>query len=78
MLKLELVKETADATDIFKVYEDDNFIAEVEFFYDFGETLCEIEVLNGSLTEEQEVLIFEDGCVVYRSVHARDQFSEEA
>lgn len=70
MLKLELVKETADETEIFKVYEDDNFIAEVEFFYDFGETLCDIEVLNGSLTEEQEVLIFEDGCVVYISEEA--------
>ena len=70
MLKLELVKETADATDIFKVYEDDNFIAEVEFFYDFGETFCEIEVLNGSLTQEQEELIFEDGCVVYISEEA--------
>ena len=70
MLKLEFVKETADATEIFKVYGDDNFIAEVEFFYDFGETLCEIEVLNGSLTQEQEELIFEDGCVVYISEEA--------
>lgn len=67
MLVLKFVREASKTSEIFTVFDDawNKIVATVELCYDWGDTLCDVVVLQGNLTEKEIELIYEDGCVKF-------------
>ena len=67
MLILKFVREASKTSDILTVVDDawNKIVATVELCYDWGDTLCDVVVLEGNLTEKEIELIYEDGCVKF-------------
>ena len=67
MLVLKFVREASKTSEIFTVFDDawNKIVATVELCYDWGDTLCDVVVLEGNLTKEEIELIYEDGCVKF-------------
>ena len=67
MLVLKFVKEASKTSEIFTVFDDvlNKDIATAELCYDMGDTLCDVVVLEGNLTDDEIELIYEDGCVMF-------------
>lgn len=67
MLVLKFVREASKTSEIFTVFDDawNKEVATVELCYDWGDTLCDVIILEGNLTKEEIELIYEDGCVKF-------------
>ena len=70
MLYVGIVKETSEYSEVANIFDANkdgtigSKIAEVELSYDFGDTLADVDVLSGALTEEQIDEIY-SGCAAY-------------
>jgi len=64
-MQLSFNRDIAENVERFDVIKEGEIIASIDQYYDYGDTLCEVEVVSGELTDEEVDLIFEDDCVEY-------------
>jgi hypothetical protein len=64
-MQLSFNRDIKENVARFDVIKEGEIVASVDQHFDYGDTLCEVEVVSGELTNEEVDLIFEDGCVEY-------------
>ena len=64
-MQLSFNRDIKENVSRFDVIKEGKSVAVVDQYFDYGDTLCEVEVVSGELTDEEVDLIFEDGCVEY-------------
>ena len=64
-MQLSFNRDIEENVARFDVIKEGEIVASVDQYFDCGDTLCEVEVVSGQLTDEEVDLIFEDGCVEY-------------
>ena len=64
-MQLSFNRDIEENVARFDVIKEGKIVASVDQYFDYGDTLCEVEVVSGELTDEEVDLIFEDGCVEY-------------
>ena len=64
-MQLSFNRDIKENVARFDVIKEGEIVASVDQCFDYGDTLCEVEVVSGELTNEEVDLIFEDGCVEY-------------
>ena len=68
MITLTLETEIEDGVSSFEVFKDGKHVAVVELYYDYGDTLCDVYVTLGNLSDEDiDSIILGGGNVVYHS-----------
>ena len=68
MITLTLETKIEDGVYSWEVFKDGKHVAAVELYYDFGDTLCDVYVALGNLSDEDidSIMLGEDN-VVYHS-----------
>ena len=68
MITLTLETKIEDGVSSWEVFKDGKHVAVVELYYDFGDTLCDVYVTLGNLSDEDitSIMLGEDN-VVYHS-----------
>lgn len=64
-MQLSFNRDIKENVARFDVIKEGEIVASVDQYFDYGDTLCEVEVVSGQLSKEEVDLIFEDGCVEY-------------
>ena len=68
MITLTLETKIEDGVSSWEVFKDGKHVAAVELYYDDGDTLCDVYVTQGKLSDEDidSIILAEDN-VVYHS-----------
>jgi len=64
-MQLSFNRDIEEYVARFDVIKEGEIVASVDQYFGNRDTLCDVEVVSGKLTDEEIDLIFEDGCVEY-------------